>query len=323
MSSPAVAATPALVERAWCDALGVAEAGPLTWEESGGDSLATLHLLMLLERALGRRLSFDLIEPDVTVVQLAAFLVAPARAVEAAGNDAPTVFLFPGMLGDEPRLGRFRRSFAGRVQFELVEHPQVTQPRAVLCDIAATARIAAARIDERQPGGPLRLAGYSYGGSVAFEAARQLQASGREIAFLGIIDTALDAEARPFLERPRRMVLRLLGRSDAGRRSLFHLLARLNLNPWWTVAARTRLLSNYRHGSVARWRPSPVSVPSLLVASDQFGEVITDRWLRLCPGIRVLRIASEHLTLFDREALGVLTPAFEAALRTAGPLPGP
>jgi thioesterase domain-containing protein len=297
----------------------VAKTGHLTWEECGGDSLATLHLLVLLEKALGRKLSFDLIQPDVTAIQLAALLEAPRTEVEAAPLEATTLFLFPGMLGDEPRLAGFRRSFAGRVRFDVVEHPEVTSPRAVLTDVAATARIGAATISARQRTGPLHLVGYSYGGSVAFEAARQLHASGRQIAFLGIIDTALESKRPPLLERPRRMALRFLGRSDACRRTLFRVFAGLHVR--WSIAARCRLLSNYRHAAIARWRPSPFTAPSLLVTSEQFGDSITEGWLRLCPEIRVLRVPAGHETLFEGAALDVLTRAFEAALCTRTPTP--
>ncbi|MCX6584825.1 MAG: thioesterase domain-containing protein [Candidatus Aminicenantes bacterium] len=40
-----------------------------------------------------------------------------------------------------------------------------------------------------QPGGPYRLAGWSIGGAIAFEMARQLEAVKDEIAFLALIDT--------------------------------------------------------------------------------------------------------------------------------------
>jgi thioesterase domain-containing protein/acyl carrier protein len=319
VSGRAFDATSALVGRAWCEALRVPTAGTMTWEESGGDSLATLHLLVLLEKALGRKLSFDLVGPDMTALQLAASLASSAPRGEDAFDAVPTVFLFPGMFGDEPRLAAFRRSFAGRLRFELVEHPDVTSPRAVLMDLAATGRVAAAAIGAVQPDGPLHLAGYSYGGGVAFEAARHLQACGREIAFLGIIDTTLDAAATPLWEMPRRMALRLLGRSDAGRRWLFRLIA--GLGPRWFLAARRRLLTNYRYAAIGRWRPARLQAPSLLVVSEQFGDAITDRWLRLCPGIRVLRLPADHETLFERSSLDVLTPTFEEALRPIRSMP--
>ena len=41
------------------------------------------------------------------------------------------------------------------------------------------------------PVGPYLLAGWSFGGRLAFEMARQLAAAGEEVAFVGMIDTGL------------------------------------------------------------------------------------------------------------------------------------
>ena len=49
-------------------------------------------------------------------------------------------------------------------------------------------------IRQKQPHGPYRLAGYSFGGFVAFEMARQLMASGESVRFLGIIDASKPSE---------------------------------------------------------------------------------------------------------------------------------
>jgi thioesterase domain-containing protein len=43
-------------------------------------------------------------------------------------------------------------------------------------------------VKARQPRGPYRLCGYSFGGLVAFEMARQLKESGEEVSFLGLFD---------------------------------------------------------------------------------------------------------------------------------------
>jgi thioesterase domain-containing protein len=45
---------------------------------------------------------------------------------------------------------------------------------------------------EQNPHGPFNLAGYSFGGIVAFEMAKQLKASGREVNMLAIFDTNAD-----------------------------------------------------------------------------------------------------------------------------------
>src|SRR5260370_21662272 len=41
-----------------------------------------------------------------------------------------------------------------------------------------------------QPAGPYYLGGYCFGGNVAFEMARQLEAQGAQVAFLGLLNCA-------------------------------------------------------------------------------------------------------------------------------------
>ncbi len=60
-----------------------------------------------------------------------------------------------------------------------------------------------------QPEGPYFVGGYSFGGLVAFEIARQLQTQGQDIALLALFDTAAPGYAQPKLN------------SDEAARSLF------------------------------------------------------------------------------------------------------
>jgi amino acid adenylation domain-containing protein len=52
-------------------------------------------------------------------------------------------------------------------------------------------------IMEQNPNGPYNLAGYSFGGVVAFEMAKQLKAMGKTINMLGIFDTSVDTSPKP------------------------------------------------------------------------------------------------------------------------------
>ena len=54
-----------------------------------------------------------------------------------------------------------------------------------------------AEILDQNPHGPYNLAGYSFGGVVAFEMAKQLKAMGKTINMLGIFDTAVDLSPQP------------------------------------------------------------------------------------------------------------------------------
>jgi thioesterase domain-containing protein len=68
-------------------------------------------------------------------------------------------------------------------------------------DIAAAFR---PLVEERRSDGPLLLAGHSLGGLVAFELAQQMVASGRDVAFLAMIDTPCPTAAFGRFNRFRR-----------------------------------------------------------------------------------------------------------------------
>jgi thioesterase domain-containing protein/acyl carrier protein len=304
----------ALVRQAWGETLERSFDADWTWEECGADSLASLQLLLRLEKALERKLSFDLIQPDMTIADLVRSLET-APALRTADAVVPTVFIFPGLFGDEPDLAAFRRSFGQSLRFELVDHPDVGAPRAVLCDMVAAGKVAAHEVVSRQPEGPILLAGYSFGGCVAFEVATQLAACGRPVAFLAILDAALKASTRSSVDRLRRRLLVCAGRFDASRRLALALIARLL--PAWSAPARRRLLAHFRSKAINAWRPVPMRVDALLAVSDQFGDTIVEPWSRLCPGIRVIRLPATHLSLFRPAALAKLMPAFEKAASAA------
>jgi thioesterase domain-containing protein/acyl carrier protein len=309
--APGVAA---VARRAWSEVLERPCIEAETWEEAGADSLASLHLLLALEKALGRKLSFDLIQPDMRLADLVQAL-APASSAAAADAAAATVFLLPGIFGDEPRLAAFRRAFGTRLRFAVLEHHDVTAPRALLCDLVAAGVRAACEIDERQPEGPILLAGYSFGGCVAFEAAAQLEAAGRSVAFLGILDARPSASRQSSRHWLRRRLLTGVGRFDALRGVLLGLVARLR--PSRSLAARRRLLAHFRAQALDRWKPAPLRRPALLVASDEFAEAIVAPWSRLCPGLRVVRVPGSHVSLFEPAALESVAPAFESAVHAA------
>ena len=79
-------------------------------------------------------------------------------------------------------------------------------------------------IRAEQPDGPYLLAGFSFGGLVAFEIAQQLRQVGQTVEFVGMVDTAMDRRLLPLrlrlrcrLKRPLQIIRRLMA-APAGRR---------------------------------------------------------------------------------------------------------
>jgi thioesterase domain-containing protein/acyl carrier protein len=166
-----------------------------TWSDLGIDSLKALEFVLRLERALDVRVGFDVMTPECTPSDLARLLAHNAPSHGTVGLRA-RVFLIPGIGGDEPRLAQFRKALHREVSFETLELPDIGCSMTLVTDIAATADRLAEQIISLQPGDAILLAGYSYGGIVAQEIARQLEVRGRRVAYLALLDGQLSPTRR-------------------------------------------------------------------------------------------------------------------------------
>jgi thioesterase domain-containing protein len=263
--------------------------------------------------------------------------------------DFSPVYFFPGIYGDKQELVEFRSRLSDRVPVEIIELQSLEEPLADLISMEAIGAAVAREIDRRSPEGSLRLAGYSFGGSVAFEAARHLINSGRSVCFLGIIDVmkprspAYNARQRWWGGRP----LRLLRKIDAGRnlgfrgfvyRLLQELLGRfcssdslrrrvLSLTRrFWPSRAgfvRRLLLFYFRRQAIESWHPVPIA-GAVFLAISQENSYSIDQWMCLCPQGSVIQLPGKHVQVFESPSLEVLLLAFEKAVRNADvckPLP--
>jgi thioesterase domain-containing protein/acyl carrier protein len=307
------------LKRAWKESLDTDQCDfTQTWEEAGGDSLATLHLLLRIERAFGFKITFDQMQPQMRINELAAVLMTPSMPVE----DLPPVHLLPGMFGDEPRLARFRQALAGRMGFHLVAMPGVNHAAATLKDIVRTAAICARDVETRQPTGPIMLAGFSFGGCVAFETARTLIASGREVALLGLFDApfgrTVEGTRRSLRDRMRPWALLFAvgawGCSwDTGRRMALSIIRRFG--PVAEVEAGKFVLLMLREFARHRWAPVALDVNTWLAVSAQYAPKTLSIWQRLCTRLRVVKLPGAHLDIFQAPATERLIPAFEESVQ--------
>ena len=318
-SSAAVAPSlEALVTEAWQQALKLKQFDPAqSWQDAGGDSLGILRLLLKIERRCGCALSFDMINPAMRVSELVALI---QQGPQPQAGALPTVHLLPGFLGDEPRLASFRRALSGRMAFNLVDIANLNEPVTVLKDMRQSGSMAALAIARSQPSGAIVLAGYSFGGSVAYEAARSLINSGREVALLGLFDTkfgvAATGIARTAAQSRRwkqRSVLRSALSWDFARASI---LAACNRLPFsFAYKIRRYLLRLFREETLDTWLPSPLEVPTFLAVSEEYQAKTLPIWRRLCSHLAVVRLPGEHIDIFDAPAAPLLIPAFEQQVR--------
>ncbi|MGH7193681.1 MAG: alpha/beta fold hydrolase, partial [Candidatus Saccharimonadales bacterium] len=192
----------------WCSLLGRDTIGPRdSFFELGGNSLLAVRLMSEVERLYGRKLPLVWLFQEPTIQRLADVLragdqpaqcLAPIRPL-ASGSRPPlfcihpaggTVFCYRELArhlpDDVPVYGLQARGIDGR-----------EPPRARLEEMAADY---AAEMRAVQPTGPYQILGWSLGGLIAFETARQLAEAGEQIGLLAVIDAGMVGPDQTFSE---------------------------------------------------------------------------------------------------------------------------
>ncbi|WP_243373320.1 acetoacetate--CoA ligase [Microvirga solisilvae] len=180
------------VERLWRRLLRHPAGEQDRWNESGGDSLKLLQFAFELEEALGRDLSLDCLQMNMTAREFASaierLICSPTPTLQET-NGRKIVFLFPGTMGDTPYLAKFRSEFGPETHFVVIKYPSwqdMLESYPTLDDLAA---LAEEQIVSALPVGDIRIAGFSLGGAIASIAAARLSKSGRNITFIAVLDT--------------------------------------------------------------------------------------------------------------------------------------
>ena len=169
----------------------------------GGHSLLAIRLLGRVEEEFGRRLDLGALFLGPTVEDLAALLRGPVGRSEGS----PVVAIQP--RGEGPAFacvhpaggivycfGELARRLGDDRPFLALQSPGLDGgPTFSTVEAMAAAYVEALRGD--RPGGPYHLGGWSLGGLVAFEMARQLEAAGEPVVTVALLDTRAPAAGGP------------------------------------------------------------------------------------------------------------------------------
>ncbi|MFC2023657.1 AMP-binding protein [Chloroflexota bacterium] len=180
----------------WSDTLGIPDVGAEDdFFELGGDSLLASRLCLEIESRLGRTVTPPVLAEAPTLARLAAAIEHEKQAATRGsvvplrqGGAHPPLFFVHGIGGGVlDYIPTIRHLKPGRPVYGLAtDHLDFAKAQSASFEgLAATY---ANEIVTFRPSGPYLLAGYSYGGIVAFEIARQLVTQGHRVAMLGIID---------------------------------------------------------------------------------------------------------------------------------------
>ncbi len=186
-----------LVSVIWIEFLGIQKISIYdNFFKLGGHSLIAVQVMTRIEKETGKRLPLSALFETSTIEKLATLLASGAKSdawnslvpIKPEGTKMPlymvhgaglNVLLFNtlamGMSPDQPVYGLQAKGLNG-----------VDEPLSSIEDIAAHY---IQSIQEQNPNGPYALAGYSFGGIIAYEMARQFKASGKEVKMLAMFDT--------------------------------------------------------------------------------------------------------------------------------------
>ncbi len=314
------------VAELWADLLRV----PVTdvyadFFDMGGHSLLAAQLISKIQRTLGVPLSVAaFLDSGRTVAQLAELLGAgsPSKA-DKVTSGPPLHFIFSD-LSSAMSLRHFTAQWgdAQPVHALIPEQPDGRFDRSVTIEQHASQALSTIR--KRQPDGPLALAGYSIGGLLAYEVARQAVDAGQQVGWLGILDT----EA-PSLEQ--------LVRAQVTLRWRFRRLRRLPVRQRWAKYAEVALRvlrsgrsalqpqTDFDHRGAAeiacRYQQPGHQVPMHLFVSEGFTahlEADLLGWEEFHNGtLSVHRLAADHVTLLYLPEVKQLAQLMLESLREA------
>lgn len=192
--------------RIWREVLAVDDVGVHHdfFADLGGESFSAVRLLARVQARLGRQLPLSSLIHGPTIAQQAQALAAQGMArgtaqgidwsplvpLRAEGSARPLFLVHPvggnvlcyRALVQHMRPGRPVHGLQAR-GFDDGQAPFARLHDMAACYLAAIRRA--------QPRGPYLLGGWSMGGLVALELARQLEAQGEEVALLALIDSAV------------------------------------------------------------------------------------------------------------------------------------
>jgi amino acid adenylation domain-containing protein len=338
----------------WCELLGLDEVGSDDdFFDLGGNSLAGLRMFARIRREFDVLLPLSMLLRAKNIRALAMAIgskLDPERAVESAGRDQLTDVQ---ALGSEPPVFAIHGGDGGILFYrEMADRLPKTRPFLAIesldlghndeIKVETIERTAEKYIDllrERQPEGPYLLAGYSYGGVVAYEMARQLEASGEEVPFVGLFDTVNPSvEMRPYALSERMSVYwnaqadkplvgkiaSIAGRFKEGVETHFRVKSEVaEARSSDAAEAHTELravqLREAHEQAMRAYEPKTfggvLTLFRAAAVNDKFSIPDDYGWSALVQELRIIEVPGQHLTMFDSGNVGPLADSFAEAIQ--------
>jgi thioesterase domain-containing protein/acyl carrier protein len=322
-------------------------AAPL--ESHGVDSLTAITITGKLSSWLNRNVQATLMWDYPNIEAIAEHLAGSPdkpRALPVGviplrteGKRKP-LFCFPGIGGHPVTFGAMAQHLGDEWPCYGLAVPGLQDSAAPLTRVEDIAGAMVKNIRLVQPTGPYQLAGYSFGGLLAYEAARQLIASGSQVSSLAIFDafTPAGRKPRPFWQRLLvhvRMILRRPDRLMYLRHRVERLSEICHLHDDEIYRAsrpkrdpaqlKVRQISKLNRLAAADYRPAPYPGSALFFVAanlpkhDPFYKTKHDGgWGELCAtGVSVIKLPGNHFNILDADHARAAADLLRTYLSTA------
>jgi acyl-coenzyme A synthetase/AMP-(fatty) acid ligase/thioesterase domain-containing protein len=298
-----------------------------SWGEAGGGSLKAMELIFSIEKALDLTVPLEFLDqsttPKALIDSLDRLLAAPrsTRGSWRADEKTPLVFLMPGIAGDEPALAKMRADLRARLRFVTIKYPsaptmfEADASFAAVVDAAIEQIRGSARTEEI-----IHLAGYSFGGFVAWEVACRLRAAGYRVGAIALIDTRrarlvanlnrrklssrVSSAMQKILLRPRQSAYTILYRTKHSVYTRLPLNMLRFLHSWTmrfpSLAARLpeSCDNELRRRALNNFTPSRLDHPTTLFRSTDYIQEFPDHgWSDVCPQLTIVPIDGTHSSM--------------------------
>ena len=342
----------------WADLFGLDRVGVHdNFFALGGDSLVAAQFIAELQARSGAELPLGAMFEDATLERLAEQL-AQARSGDGAAAHDPFAELLPlRTAGNAAPLFCFHPvsglawGYAGLIRHLDRRHP-IFGVQAFGAELSERSIVELAShylsvLKRVQTAGPYHLVGFSFGGLVAHEVARQLERRGEAVGFLGLLDAYPYRAAPPGAhdrdEEEGELVHAALGflglkpdalGADAGMDDLVDHLARIydvagrqvprEIGTTGDVIARLRAVTETNLSLARAHRPGVVGCDVLFVRATErtsggAGAFVDDRpdaWRELVTGhLEAFEVGCRHQEMLDGAALEVVGPLISERMR--------
>ncbi|MGK8504502.1 non-ribosomal peptide synthetase [Nocardia asiatica] len=168
----------------------------------GGTSRAAVELVLESQNVFGVRLKLADVLAAPTVRTLTEKIVdqgienhaTPVVRIQNGDKEMSPLYLFHPLPGTLVRYFELIRALGLRHTIWGLQSLGIEEDTVPLLDIHDMADAYVSHMRREHPGGPWRLAGYSMGGNIAFEAARQLESLDEEVELVCLLDSGIVTE---------------------------------------------------------------------------------------------------------------------------------